>query len=223
LRSKRSAILAFTLFLSLGIAADAQSTALTLSFTGSGIGTSLGFFLNGNGTLAPLGTARLSINGVPTGSTTSLAFAFLFPDGSTMAAAAAANPAPGTLTGTATISGGTGAFAGAMGSFTFSVAAPFGTSQTLPFTLNGSGALGQGAICAYVLDTGGEAFPAAGGAVEVVVPSVSDDNLRANAVAIRGDTVLRIDLIGLRVFERLFMDQVCEAHRVLGGGRGRAA
>jgi len=111
LRSKRSAILAFTLFLSLGIAADAQSTALTLSFTGSGIGTSLGFFLNGNGTLAPLGTARLSINGVPTGSTTSLAFAFLFPDGSTMAAAAAANPAPGTLTGTATISGGTGAFA----------------------------------------------------------------------------------------------------------------
>ncbi len=53
--------------------------------------------------------------------------------------------------------------------------------------------------------------------------SVSDDNLRANAVAIRGDTVLRIDLIGLRVVERLFMDQVCEAHRVLGGGRGRAA
>ena len=54
--------------------------------------------------------------------------------------------------------------------------------------------------------------------------SVSDDNLRANSVAIRGDTVLRIDLVGLRVFERLFMDQICEAHRVLGGGgRGRAA
>jgi len=173
LRSKRSAILAFTLFLSLGIAADAQSTALTLSFTGSGIGTSLGFFLNGNGTLAPIGTARLSINGVPTGSTTSLAFAFLFPDGSTMAAAAAANPAPGTLTGTATISGGTGAFAGATGSFTFSVAAPFGTSQTLPFTLNGSGALGQGAICAYVLDTGGEAFPAAGGAGSVNITTAA--------------------------------------------------
>ena len=54
--------------------------------------------------------------------------------------------------------------------------------------------------------------------------SVSDDNLRANSVAIRGDTVLRIDSVGLRVFERLFMDQICEAHRVLsGGGRGRAA
>ena len=54
--------------------------------------------------------------------------------------------------------------------------------------------------------------------------SVSDDNLRANAVTIRGDTVLRIDLVGLRVFERLFMDQICEAHRVLGGaGRGRVA
>jgi very-short-patch-repair endonuclease len=54
--------------------------------------------------------------------------------------------------------------------------------------------------------------------------SVSDDNLRANAVAIRGDTVLRIDLVGLRVWEHLFMDQICEAHRVLGGGgRGRVA
>ena len=30
--------------------------------------------------------------------------------------------------------------------------------------------------------------------------------------------------VGLRVFERLFMDQICEAHRVLGGaGRGRVA
>ena len=54
--------------------------------------------------------------------------------------------------------------------------------------------------------------------------SVSDDNLRANAVAIRGDTVLRIDLVGLRVSGLLFMDQICEAHRVLGGGgRGRVA
>jgi len=161
--SKRSTIFALTLLLSIGLAANAQSTALTLSFTGTGIGTPLGFFLNGTGTLTPLGSARLSINGVPTGSTTSLAFAFLFPDGSTMAAAAAATPAPGTLTGTATITGGTGAFAGATGSFTFSIAAPFDTSQTLPFTFTGSGALGQGAICGYVLDSGGEAFPAAGG------------------------------------------------------------
>ena len=49
--------------------------------------------------------------------------------------------------------------------------------------------------------------------------SVATDNLRANAVALRGDTVLRIDLVGLRVFQTAFMDQVCEAHLVLGGGR----
>lgn len=45
---------------------------------------------------------------------------------------------------------------------------------------------------------------------------VSEDNLRQNAVAIGGDTVLRIDLVGFRVWETLFMDQVVEAHRVLG-------
>jgi very-short-patch-repair endonuclease len=46
--------------------------------------------------------------------------------------------------------------------------------------------------------------------------SVAYDNLRQNAVVIRGDTVLRIDLVGLRIFASAFMDQVCEAHRVLG-------
>jgi hypothetical protein len=45
--------------------------------------------------------------------------------------------------------------------------------------------------------------------------NVSDDNLRQNAVVIRGDTVLRIDLVGFRLWETLFMDQVVEAHRVL--------
>ena len=149
--------------LSVGLSANAQSTGLTLSFTGTGINSTLGFFLNGHGTITPLGTATLSITGVPTGSTTSLAFAFLFADGSTMAAAASATPGPGTLTGTATITGGTVAYAGATGSFTFSIAAPFDTSQTLPFTFTGSGALGQGAICADLLDTGGAAFPPAGG------------------------------------------------------------
>jgi Protein of unknown function (DUF559) len=49
--------------------------------------------------------------------------------------------------------------------------------------------------------------------------SVSADHLRANAVALRGDTVLRIDLVGLRLFEGEFMDQICEAHRLLGSGR----
>ena len=173
MRSKRSAILAFTLLLSVGIAADAQSTALTLSFTGSGI-TSPVFLLNGNGTLTPLGTARLSINGVLTGSTTSLAFEFLFPDGSTMAAAAAATPAPGTLTGTATIRRRDRCVCRTLRDHSpFPSRRLLETTQILPFTFTGSGALGQGAICAYLLDTGGQAFPAAGGAGTVNITTAA--------------------------------------------------
>jgi very-short-patch-repair endonuclease len=45
--------------------------------------------------------------------------------------------------------------------------------------------------------------------------SVTDDNLRQNAAVIDGNTVLRIDLVGLRVKQDLFMDQVCAAHAAL--------
>lgn len=38
--------------------------------------------------------------------------------------------------------------------------------------------------------------------------AVTDDNLRQNDVALGRDTVLRIDLIGLRIHERAFMEQV---------------
>ncbi len=162
MHSQRSAIFVLTLFLGAGITVNAQSTAITLSFTGTGNGSSGGFFLNGTGTFTPLGSGRLQVTGIPAGSSTSLAFAFLTQDNSTLAAEATVTTTPGTLTGTATISGGTGAYAGATGSFTFTLTAPFG-SQVLPFTLTGSGQLGEGAICGYVLDSGGRAFPAAGG------------------------------------------------------------
>ena len=45
--------------------------------------------------------------------------------------------------------------------------------------------------------------------------AVTDDNLRQNAVALRGDTVLRIDLVGLRIAEEAFMAQVVAAHHAL--------
>ncbi|KRE61628.1 hypothetical protein [Nostocoides sp. Soil756] len=38
--------------------------------------------------------------------------------------------------------------------------------------------------------------------------AVTDDNLRQNDIALGRDTVLRIDLVGLRIQERLFMEQV---------------
>ncbi|MDP9112787.1 MAG: hypothetical protein M3O20_03805, partial [Acidobacteriota bacterium] len=159
---QRSAIFALILFLSGGVTASAQSTALALSFTGTGNGSSTSFLLNGTGTVNPLGSARIQVNGTPEGAVTSVSFEFFIEDNSTLSAEAEVATASGTLTGTANINGGTGAYAGATGSFTFSLTAPFG-SQILPFTLTGSGQLGQGAICGYVLDGGGQAFPATGG------------------------------------------------------------
>ena len=162
MHSQRSAVFALILFLSAGITASAQSTGLTLSFTGTGNGSSTSFLLNGTGTVTPLGSTRIQVNGTPEGAITSLSFEFFVQDNSTLSAEAQVVTAPSTLTGTATINGGTGAYAGATGSFSFTLTAPFG-SQILPFTLTGSGQLGQGAICGYVLDSGAQAFTAAGG------------------------------------------------------------
>ncbi len=42
--------------------------------------------------------------------------------------------------------------------------------------------------------------------------SVADDNLRSNAVTLSEDVVLRIDLVGWRLFREAFLDQVCAGH-----------
>jgi very-short-patch-repair endonuclease len=44
--------------------------------------------------------------------------------------------------------------------------------------------------------------------------SVTDDNLRQNAVTLQGDLILRIDLVGLRLHAEEFLDQVEEGLRV---------
>ena len=43
--------------------------------------------------------------------------------------------------------------------------------------------------------------------------TATDDNLRDNAVVIHGDRVLRINVIGFRLNEDAFMDQVAAALR----------
>jgi very-short-patch-repair endonuclease len=56
--------------------------------------------------------------------------------------------------------------------------------------------------------------------------AVMDDNLRQNAVVLQGETVLRIDLVGLRLQPDAFMAQVCRAHALLAAripGRGSGA
>lgn len=50
---------------------------------------------------------------------------------------------------------------------------------------------------------------------------VTFDNLRANAVTLGGDVILRMNLVGLRVHRDAFLDQVVEAHRLLSSRRAR--
>ncbi|MEO5983153.1 MAG: hypothetical protein ABIQ13_12660 [Pedococcus sp.] len=50
--------------------------------------------------------------------------------------------------------------------------------------------------------------------------AVSADNLRRNELAISGETVLTIDLVGLRLRTEEFMRQVVTAYRALTGGLG---
>lgn len=52
--------------------------------------------------------------------------------------------------------------------------------------------------------------------------AVTDDHLRANAVSIDGDVVLRMDLLGLRLEAEAFMDQVVTAYQACRA-RGHAA
>lgn len=49
--------------------------------------------------------------------------------------------------------------------------------------------------------------------------AVTQDNLRQNAVVMRDETVLRIDLVGLRLRGDALMDQVVEAHALLSARR----
>ncbi|TPG18992.1 hypothetical protein EAH86_00190 [Pedococcus bigeumensis] len=50
--------------------------------------------------------------------------------------------------------------------------------------------------------------------------ALSDDHFRQNDLVIRGDRVLRMTLMGLRLQPDAFMDQVCRAHAIM---RARAA
>ena len=50
--------------------------------------------------------------------------------------------------------------------------------------------------------------------------AISSDNLRRNALAISGETVLTIDLVGLRLWTDDFMTQVAAAHRRLSAALG---
>lgn len=49
--------------------------------------------------------------------------------------------------------------------------------------------------------------------------NTSHDHLRANAVSLQKGTVLRMDIIGVRLMGEEFMDQVCEEPAILTARR----
>ena len=119
--------------------ANAQ-TAISFSFSGTGgLNSGGGVVLSGTGTLNPYGPTTIVVTLINAGSTT-LTIVVTFADGSTWSAVA-----PNQVTGTATITGGTGRFLGVSGSFNYNFNynnVTSNTSQTtINFTVPGSGTL----------------------------------------------------------------------------------
>jgi len=120
--------------------ASAQ-TAVTFSITGTGTGTEQSYALTGTGTITPFGTTTISVTGGSlTGSTN---FVITYGDGSTITASGITFISGTNYSGTATISKGTGSFAGATGSFTFDLTLVSGNvkADTFNFTESGSGTI----------------------------------------------------------------------------------
>ena len=111
-------------------------TSISFSFSGGGSGSTSSFTLRGSGTISPYGQTTLYVSGASTGGgALNVSFSVTFVDGSTVSATSTANQAGNTFSGTATITSGTGNFAGVTGSFTYVMVGE------LSFTLTGSGTI----------------------------------------------------------------------------------
>jgi len=121
----------------------ARAIPISFSFTGTGTGNSTSFSLVGSGTVTPYGATTITVTGNGSGGMGSFSNSFVvtFQDGSTLSATSIVTPNSLTsISGEATITGGTGIFAGAAGSYTYVTTAPF-TQSTFNFTSTGSGTI----------------------------------------------------------------------------------
>lgn len=129
----------------LGPAQTLPLTPIKLSFTGSGASNSqTGLQLKGSGNLDPFGAATVSIGAISMEKEIDVSFLLTVGNsGSITATLTDPVQVDNVITGTATVRSGTGAFSGANGAFTFSIASPPGTpAGAIAFTLIGSGTLG---------------------------------------------------------------------------------
>jgi uncharacterized protein (TIGR03437 family) len=125
----------------------AQTTPVTLSFKGGGTGNGGGLHLTGSGTVTPFGAANITITGdignlyivispqdnVQCGQGTAIMTDQIY-------AGSSGNAGVETISGTATVTGGTCNFLDATGSFTYTITAPLSTSAaSVSFKMSGSG------------------------------------------------------------------------------------
>lgn len=121
--------------------ASAQ-TAINFSLTGTGTGSINSFSLTGNGTFTPYGQTSISVTGGSQGGAFGVTFTVTFADQSTWTATSTPKISQNVISGTATITSGTGDFAGATGSFTYTTTITAKTGNGLSFTCTGSGTVG---------------------------------------------------------------------------------
>lgn len=169
-------VICFTSFLAFAVTASAQTTTpFSYTFSGNGSGSFSNFTLTGTGTITPTSVFGASTSITVKGSTTSgqtITFTVTFSDGDTFTATCsnAISTAIGTstvvITGTANIISGTGAYAGASGSYSFENQIIIASSTTSTFT-----AVGNGSITTKATSTGG------GGTTSSTAPSVANKGI----------------------------------------------
>ena len=123
--------------------ASAQ-TAISFSLTGTGTGTINSFSLNGSGNFAPYGQTSITVNGGTKNGSFGITFTITFLDQSTWTATSVPTVSKNVVSGTATITSGTGDFAGATGSFTYTTTITSESGNGLGFTVTGSGTVNSG-------------------------------------------------------------------------------
>ena len=120
--------------------ARASQIPITFSLSGSGSGTLSAFTLTGSGTFTPYGPTTVTITGGSAAAAAPVSFVSTFSDGSTISATSTSTVSGATYTGSANIASGTGRFAGATGSFNYTVIVSAGAAAgTFNFTETGSG------------------------------------------------------------------------------------
>ena len=122
--------------------ARASQIPFTFSLSGSGSGSLSAFTLTGSGTVTPYGPTTITITGGSSSGPAPIAFTETFSDGSTISATSTSTASGATYSGSANIASGTGRFAGATGSFNYTVIVSAGASAgTFNFTETGSGTI----------------------------------------------------------------------------------